>query len=341
MMLNPDRFIAWAAERGVQIDPGRCLADGKIHRADVEGDARGRNDATYLLRPDGSGWVVNFKVEGQPLYFRGEGVITAAQRDEIRRQQAERAAERAAEHVRAREAARAAWRCGRPAHGHPYLRDPLLPPAGLRVEQGQLMVPVLTFDEGGEPVWSGMQMVAADGGKKFTPGTQAQGAFAVIPCDDDPLAAARELRHADRLLICEGVGTALALHRVMRVPVVAALSAGNLPVLARRLAGRVTANAIFYADADGVSTRSEQDFIGQRMAIEAALVMGPRARVAVPSLASGITPPGYDARDQLRDGSGDAVAATYAAARPPEEVRLPERVRGKAAIKREPMSAER
>ena len=341
MMLNPEKFIAWAAARGVQIEPGRCLADGKIHRADVEGDARGRNDATYLLRPDGSGWVVNFKAEGQPLYFRGEGVITAAQRDEIRRQQAERAAERAAEHERAREAAWVSWRRGRSAYGHPYLRDPLLPPAGLRVEQGQLMVPVLTFDEGGEPVWSGMQVIGADGAKKFTSGTQAQGAFAVIPCGDDPLVAAQELRAADRLIICEGIGTALALHSVMRVPVVAALSAGNLPVLAGGLAGRVTDNAIVYADADGVSTRPEQDFIGQRMAVEAALALGARARVAVPARASGATPPGYDARDQLRDGSGNAVAATCAAALPPAQIRLPERTRERSAIKRDSASAER
>ena len=341
MMLSPERFIAWAAERGVQIDPGRCLADGKIHRADVEGDARGRNDATYLLRPDGSGWVVNFKAEGQPLYFRGEGMISAAQREEIQRRQAERAAERAAEHEHAVAAARVSWQGGRLAHGHPYLRDPLLPPAGLRVEHGQLMVPVLTYDERGEPVWRGMQMVAAAGGKRFTPGTQAQGAFAVIPCGDDPPAAARELRGANRLIICEGIGTALAIYRVMRVPVIAALSAGNLPVLARSLAGRVTDNAIIYADADGLSARPEQDFIGQRMAVEAALALGARARVAVPARASGATPPGYDARDQLRDGSGNAVAATCAAALPPAQIRLPERTRERSAIKRDSASAER
>lgn len=340
-MPNLEKFIAWAADHGVQIDPGRCVADGKIHRADVEGDARGRNDATYLLRSDGSGWVVNFKAEGQPLYFRGEGVITAAQREEIRRQQAERTAEREAEHQRALEAARAAWQRGRAAPGHSYLRDPLLPPAGLRVEHGQLMVPVLALDEKDEPVWRGMQMITGDGAKKFTPGTHAHGAFALIPCGDDPLTAARELRAASRIIVCEGIGTALALYRVMRVPVLAGLSAGNLPVLAQGLAGHVTDNAIFYADADGVSTRPEQDFIGQRMAVEAAFAMGARARVAVPVRASGITPPGYDARDQLRDGSGNAIAATCAAALPPSRVRLPERAQERAAIKREPMSVER
>ena len=341
MMLNTEKFIAWAAERGVAIDPGRCVADGKIRRADVEGDARGRNDATYLLRPDGSGWVVNFKAEGQPLYFRGEGVITAGQREEIRRQQAERAAERAAEHARALAAACASWRRGRSAHGHPYLRNPLLPSAGLRTEHGQLIVPVLAFDEAGEPLWRGMQMIGADGAKRFAPGTQAHGAFAVIPCGDDPIASARELRGANRIIVCEGVGTALALYRVMRVPVVAALSAGNLPVLARGLSGWVTDNAIFYADADGVSTRPEQDFIGQRMADSAALAMGPRARVAVPARQGGFTPPGYDARDQVRDGSEQIIAATCAAAHPPGRVRLTQRAREQGPTKREPLSAER
>ncbi len=340
-MLNAEKFIAWAAGRGVAIDPGRCVADGKIHRADVDGDARGRNDATYLLRPDGSGWVVNFKAEGQPLYFRGEGVITAAQREEIQRQQAERAVERAAEHARALDAACAAWRGGRSAHGHPYLQDPRLPPAGLRIANGQLMVPVLAFDERGEPVWRGMQVIGADGAKRFASGTQAHGAFAVIPCGDDPIASARELRGVKRIIVCEGVGTALALYEVMRVPVVAALSAGNLPVLAREFAGRVTDNAIFYADADGVSTRPEQDFIGQRMAVEAAVALGPRARVALPARQGGVTPPGYDARDQVRDGAEQVVAATCAVARPPGQVRLPQRAAERGATTRAPPSAER
>ncbi len=336
-MVDFGKFIAWAAHHGVLIDPARCLADGKIHRADAGERERDREDASYLLWPDGDGWIRNFKAGGELRYFRcrEQGAplppLSAGEREEIRRRQAEHAAEREAEHRCAVESARADWSRGGTADEHPYLRDPPLCGAGLRVgaARTELMVPVLGFDESDVLTWRGLQRIAADGTKKFALGTRPYGAFAIIPCGEDPLACAEVLRAAERFIVCEGVGTALALHQVTGLPVVAALSAGNLPVLARALAGKVTDHVVVYADADGRAVtdgraeREGQSYIGQRMAVEAARVFGGHARVAVPARAGGVTPPGYDARDQLRDGEGTAVEAAIEAAQPPDFVRLP------------------
>ena len=330
-MVDYGKFIAWAAAHGVVIHPARCLADGKVHRADAGEREKDRADATYLLWPDGDGWIRNFKAGGELRYFRcrEQGLalppLSAAEREDIRRRQAEHAAARDAEHRCAVKSARADWSRGAPAGEHPYLRDPPLCGAGLRVgvSRAELLVPVLGFDESDVLSWRGLQRIAADGTKQFALGTRPRGAFAMVPCGDDPLECAEVLRSTQRFVLCEGVGTALALHQVTGLPVVAALSAGNLPVLARALADRVTDHVVVYADADGRCDREEQSFIGQRMAVEAAKVFGARARVAVPVRVGGVTPPGYDARDQLRDGAGAAIEATIAAALPPERIHLP------------------
>jgi phage/plasmid primase-like uncharacterized protein len=330
-MVDYGKFIAWAAEQGVLIDPMRCLADGKIHRADAGERERDREDASYLLWPDGNGWIRNFKAGGELRYFRGrqQGAslppISATEREEIRLRQAEHAAEREAEHRCAVESARAAWARGEDAHEHPYLDDPPLGAAGLRVSgtRGELLVPVLGFDDSEVLTWRGLQRISADGTKKFALGTRPYGAFAIIPCGEDPLERAEVLRVSERFILCEGVGTGLALHQATGLPVVAALSAGNLPVLARALAGKVTDHVVVYADADGLAEREEQSYIGQRMAVEAARAFGKDARIAMPVRAHGVTPPGYDARDQLRDGNGTAIAAAIEAALPAELICLP------------------
>jgi len=330
-MVDYGKFITWAAEHGVLIDPARCVADGKIHRADAGERERDREDASYLLWPDGNGWIRNFKAGGELRYFhvRQQGLslppLSAAEREEIRRRRAEQAAAREAEHRGAVEAARVAWTRARPADEHPYLREPALCGAGLRAEsaRGDLLVPVVGFDESDVLMWRGLQRIAADGTKKFALGTRSHGAFAMVPCGDDPLIGAEALRSAGRFILCEGIGTALALHQVTGLPVAAALSAGNLPVLARSLAGKVTDHVVVYADADGLAVREEQSLIGQRMAVEAARVFGPHARVAIPSRRVGVTPPGYDARDQLRDGDGAAISAAIEEARPPDLIRVP------------------
>ena len=328
-MLEYGRFIAWAATQGVVIDPMRCLADGKIHRADAGERESDRDDAAYLLWPDGGGWICNFKAGGDLRYFRDrpQGAkappITLAEREEIRRRQAEHAAKRETEHRCAVESARAAWARAKPADEHPYLDDPPLCGAGLRraASRTELLVPVLGFDESDVLTWRGLQRIAVDGTKKFALGTRPNGAFAIVPCGEDPLACAEALRSAERFILCEGIGTALALHQVTGVPVVAALSAGNLPVLARALAAKVAAPVVVYADADGRAEREDQSYIGQRMAVEAARAFGPRARVAIPSRRVGVTPPGYDARDQLRDGDGAAIESAIGSALPPQLIR--------------------
>ncbi|MDD5708446.1 MAG: toprim domain-containing protein, partial [Kiritimatiellae bacterium] len=201
----------------------------------------------------------------------------------------------------------------------PYLQAPNLAPAGLRQGRAQLLVPMMAIDADGEPGWVGMQRITwAEPGqsadKRFVSGTPTKGAFAVIPIVgadvEAPLRAYEAACKADQVVFCEGIGTALAIHQATGLPVIAAMSAQNLPDVARSLHDKLQGRAVIYADNDG----EKAQFKGQAYAVRAARMLGgARTRIALPEKPGGITPPGYDARDQLRDRGADAIRATMSA----------------------------
>ena len=335
--LNLAGFIDFARTQGVLIDPTRLQVDGRIHRADVGEQPSGRGDAAYLLRENGTGWVTNFKAEGRPVYFRPERVRELTP-EEHARFQADRQVWREAQATRQREAlqdALARWEEAHEPRSFPYLERPLLDPAGLRQGRAQLLVPVLAIDASNEPSWVGMQRIAwAEAGvspdKRFVSGTPTRGAFAAIPIDgadvEAPLRAYEAARQAPKVVICEGIGTALAIHQATGLPVLAALSAQNLPDVARSLHEQLQGHVVIYADNDG----ERAAYKGQSFALQAAKILGAgRTSIVLPDRPGGITPPGYDARDQLRDGGATAVRnAMQDAERVPDfEMRIPDRYR--------------
>ncbi len=316
-----DQFLAFARLQGVNIDPERLEADGRIHRADVGDMPSGKNDAGYLLRPDGTGWITNFKADGKPVQFRpelareltpDETAQTEVQREAWRKQQAERQAVAVEDAIQR-------WEDSHEPKAFPYLQAPKLDPAGLRQGRAQLLVPMMAIDVDGEPGWVGMQRITwAEPGqsadKRFVSGTPTKGAFAVIPIVgadvEAPLRAFEAACKADQVVFCEGIGTALAIHQATGLPVIAALSAQNLPDVARSLHDKLQGRAVIYADNDG----EKAQFKGQAYAVRAARILGgARTRIALPEKPGGITPPGYDARDQLRDRGADTIRATMSA----------------------------
>ncbi|BAP87300.1 putative DNA primase [Burkholderiales bacterium GJ-E10] len=334
--MDHDEFLEFARRLGVHIAPDQLVADGRIRRADVEGDRAGKNDAAYLLREDGSGWVTNFKASGKPEYFRRGAhkdltpsalAALAAQREARQAEQIERNRLAVVDSVEQ-------WESSREAKDFPYLCEPRLDPAGLRQCRGRLLVPLLRFDASGELGWAGMQRIepappGTSPEKRFVPGTVTSGSFAVIPIRgsgvESPLDSFDAVRTAPRVVFCEGVGTALAIHQETGLPVIAAMSAQNLPEVARALHDKLRGGVVVYADNDG----ERAQYKGQVYAVRAARVLGSaRTRIALPQRAGDVTPPGYDARDQLREAHG-AITDTIAKALRAEQLerRIPERFR--------------
>lgn len=318
------QFLNFARLHDVHIEPQRLQVDGRIHRADVGDRPNGRNDAAYLLREDGTGWVTNFKAEGKPIAFRPE-LARERTPEEQQKVEAERATwlqQQAERQKAAISDSLARWEASHEPQNFPYLQNPALPTAGLRQHSAQLLVPMLKLTDG-EPGWVGAQRIAwAEPGqspdKRFAAGTPTQGAFAVIPIDgqdaEAPLRAFETAKTAPHVVMCEGIGTALALHQATGLPVIAALSAQNLPDVARALHDEMQGRMTLYADNDGERAAHK----GQINALKAARILGSaRTAIALPEKTSGVTPPGYDARDQLRDSGPDAIRATLDRAVPP------------------------
>ncbi|MFM2084788.1 MAG: hypothetical protein RLY95_1606, partial [Pseudomonadota bacterium] len=215
-------FLQFAAEQGVVINAESLITDGRIHRAHAGNNSADKNDATYLLRSDGTGWVNNFKREGRPVYFkpeRAQDVSPEQQAALTAKYEADRQV-RYKELLIEREAAikfsHFAWEKSDAAFDFRYLKNPNLDAAGLRTYENRLLVPMVIMSKDGEVKFVGAQGIQADGSKRFAQGMQTKGAFAILPYFPstnppyleviDLKQSARAALGANTVVICEGAG---------------------------------------------------------------------------------------------------------------------------------------
>ena len=310
-------FVDFAQSLGVYIDPQQLRVDGRVHRACVGDGSTGKTDASYLLREDGTGWVTNFKSSGKPIYYRPAGPTRNLSEEELSRIKSNQEALARQQDERRNGAvleSLSRWRESREVLDFPYLDDPKLHPAGLRQGRAKLLVPVLAIGDRDGVHWVGMQRIdwgesGESAEKRFVSGTPSMGGFAVIPIvggdEEAPLRAFESIITSPQVVICEGIGTALAIHQATGLPVIAALSAQNMPVVARALKSRLRGNVVICADHDG----EKNSFKGQRYALKASSILDKPAGITIPARLHGVTPSGYDARDLLRDAGHEAVQA--------------------------------
>lgn len=198
---------------------------------------------------------------------------------------------------------------------HGYLKKPDLDPARIRqTADGRLLVPIFrpAAPSLSTVELAGAQLISDNGFKQFLPGTKSGGGFALVPAHPDPNKWMDHLsKSAKPLVLCEGVGTALAIHQATGYPVVACLSAKNLPLVAEWLKHEgYTQNrdVVICADNDldktrtGADKRESDKFIGIKEACKAAEITG--GKVAL----TDNDRKGYDAKDLMRDGGDQAVA---------------------------------
>ncbi len=236
---------AMAAAGCAPRDPKVLVFDGRLHRFDVEGDRRGRQNGWFVLHdtilPFGSfgSWKTGV-IQG----WSGGDVeaLPPEQRERLRRQRAEIAAQRAAEERRrqaqARERAERLWARASPtvSDRHPYLRNKQVPAIGLRQLRDLLLVPV----RDGDGTLLSLEFLNPEGDKKYLKGGAVTGGHHWL---GDP-------RGARTLLICEGYATGASLHQACGWPVAVAFSRGNLFPVAKDLHRRFPDVALVIAGDD-------------------------------------------------------------------------------------------
>ena len=148
--------------------------------------------------------------------------LTEAEREAIRRAEAEREREKAEEHAKAAEKARQMLAGARPADpGHLYLVRKRIAPEGLWQAGNWLLVPMT--DPDGE-MWNVQRISPGEGAPKlFLKGGRTKGLLWRVG------------EAVDRLVVGEGIANVAAFRRDTGLPVVAAMTAGNLPDIAEAI----------------------------------------------------------------------------------------------------------
>jgi putative DNA primase/helicase len=271
-MHSASDFFAQARAAGLEIRT-ETPPDGRIHRCHVKGDRAGTRNGWYVLFPDPLAGAFGHWKSGlsEKWCASGGAIFTPAQRKALAAQmaadKAAREAEEEARHRTARGEAERRWSAALACFGgHPYLEAKRVRPYGLRLEGGNLLVPLRDADGA---LWS-LQTIAPDGAKRFLAGGRVKGLFHAI---DEPCA---------RIVVCEGYATGASLYAHLEPIagphlVACALNAGNLAPVAEALARRHPRAALIIAADNDAHTPGNP---GVTYARKAAQAIG--ARVLVP-----------------------------------------------------------
>src|ERR1039458_5296511 len=298
--------------------------DGRWHPADIEGDARGRGDGRIKIFPDGKGGIVHNWKENESKIFFADDARPLSEPDQRERDRQRREAKRHADDEMERRRAEAAtkadaiWKAASPVQAdHPYLiRKQVQPVASLRELPAGDVAELLGYapKSDGEvlagrlvvaPVEVGarlstLELIDEAGRKSAIAGGQKAGGYW----------AAQKLPDGDgkglRLLIAEGIATALSAGAATGHAVIAALSCGNLEPVARSIRGRYpTATLVVLADLG----------IGQSHAEQAARNAG--ALLALPHFGADAPEGATDFNDMANLCGVDAVAQAIGGAEAP------------------------
>ncbi len=295
------------AARGIIIPEGGVVADGKLRRCDAQG-RNGKGDAAYLLFPDnppaggfenwrdGRGW------EDWRGKSNGNGRCLSPQEEREQRAKWEAARkardeEKARNQEKAAKTARRTWEEASPAEAsHPYLTRKKIGPHDLRVDgAGNIVVPMR--DSSGV-LWN-VQRIPPDATapKKFLYGGRVRGLYYQAGPETEPKGT---------IVIGEGPATVLSVLETARLPVVAAMDAGNLLAVGQELRKKFAeARLIYIADHD---RPKDGHSVGIEKATEAARATG--GLIAIPPR------DGDDANDLYSREGADAVRGVIEAAAP-------------------------
>jgi putative DNA primase/helicase len=309
-----EQFRAALRARDI-VPPEPIVADGCLHRCDAAGRP-GRRGAAYLLHLDGipAGGLENWRdgLGWQNWQCKLARALTAAERQSLlertRAARAEWDRDIAHRHAAARATAASLWAAAMPAPpDHPYLTRKGVQAFDLREWKGLLLVPVR--DLAGE--LHSLQLIGADGSKRFLRGGRIQGLgywIGTPPGRDDTQSP---------ILIAEGFATGASLHEASGHPVALAFNAGNLEALSLAIRGHWRGAAIIVCADDDHHTPGNPGLTHARAA--ALAVAG---RMATPDFGEARPQDATDFNDLHRLRGVPAVLKSIANADTPAKTQL-------------------
>lgn len=284
------------------VPPAHILPDGKLHRFDPNGRGKDRSGTVwYVLHADSvpAGIFGDWRNPDtkQTWCSKASSDMTreeqATLRETIRAMHATRHADTLQRQQQAAGLALQRWQAAAPAPvDHAYLLAKGVQPHGIRTAKGALLVPVR--DVVGK--LCSLQMIYADGSKRFLPEGKKQGGYFALGGKPDGV-----------LVIAEGFATAASIHQATGMPVAVAFDAGNLQPVAVALHAKHPALALVIAADDDWGTEGNP---GLTQARAAALTVG--GQVVKPRFPAGRPPKATDFNDLHAMAGLQAVRACFA-----------------------------
>lgn len=298
--MNPtDAFREAIAAAGLT-PPGEIIGDGKIHRFSSDGRAKD-NAGRYIFHDDDrpAGWFKCMRSGVEATWAaKQEREFTAEEKAEWRRRmdaaRAQRDAEAAVLRDEAAKKAAKMWEAATDAteRSHPYMARKQVSGFGARVMRDMLLIPM----RHGPGALVGLQIIQADGTKKFLTGTPKAGAYTVLgkPTRKGPI------------IICEGWATGASIHMATGWCTVVAFDAGNLEAVARKIRAALPEAAITIAADDDIYTEGNPGFAAARNAARSIL-----GTIAAPRWAGDRPDKHTDFNDLHADEGLDAVRVCF------------------------------
>jgi putative DNA primase/helicase len=276
-------------------------------------DARAARDVWKSCRSSGSsrkasiGTLVALAKEGgwKPSETDRKPIDPAeVERRRVAREQRLQEEQAEDERLAAEAAAKAAkmWAAARPAENrsHDYLARKQISGIGARTLRDMLLVPL----RHGPGALVGLQVIHADGAKKYLTGTPKMGAYTTLGIPG----------RSGTLVICEGYATGVSIHMATGFCTVVAFDSGNLEHVAKKIRTALpTASIVIAADDDAFTEGNP----GMAAAIDAAEQVN--ALVAAP-LWAGDRSNGTDFNDLHVSEGLDAVRMCFEDPKPPSDL---------------------
>lgn len=270
----PDDFRKALGLVGLAMRKGELIADGVLHRYQVEGDKAGSKNGWYVLHIDAQpfGAFGSWKT-GQSETWSPSSAETMTEADRmamaarIAAAKLARDTEQAAVQASARQRAQGLWEKAGPADGgHAYLVRKGVPAYGIKLLRQQLVVPLRDVDG----TLHSLQFIGADGRKTFLTGGRKRGCYHAIG------------KPATALCICEGYATGATIYQTTGNATAVAFDAGNLQPVAKALRQKFPRLTLVIAADNDTETPGNP---GVTAAQAAARAVG--GVLAVPSFAGG------------------------------------------------------
>ncbi len=246
------------------------IADGLLHRFQVEGDRPGKRNGWYVLYPDAipAGAFGCWKRDIVKTWCSRDARSLsdqdkAALKKRMEEAHAHRQQVQQANYQKAAERAQQLWEQSPPAHDHhPYLQRKKVKSQGmLHQYKNTLIIPL--HDKEGK--LHSLQFISAQGDKQFLTDGKTQGHYFSMGTLTSPI------------YLCEGIATGLSIYEATQCYTVTAFYANNLLAVAQAIHQKYPQSSLILCADNDAWTKENP---GLRKATDAAIAVG--AKVVIP-----------------------------------------------------------